>query len=115
MTENSDDDAVDDGARRQDDAAADAATDAAGDDPTDYGAAEPQLSHTDIAWFMFETLESQYRMYDVLLALYADAAGRDRARFLQDKHARGQFMFPPAWQADAAATDAADKDDDVRS
>lgn len=61
-------------------------------DPVDF-----DLRNEDLAWYMLESLLTMRRIYDVQLALLADATSADKSRELQAMHERGEYLAPPAW------------------
>lgn len=61
------------------------------------------LRNEDLAWYMLESLSTMRRIYDVQLALLADATSADKSRELQAMHDRGEYLAPPAWVPRQAA------------
>lgn len=43
----------------------------------------------------FLHLNSQFRIYDALLAILSSLAGSDKAKQLQQLHETGQYLYPP--------------------
>lgn len=59
-----------------------------------------ELTLEDVLYFMGFMMDSQRRIYDVLLANLAAQGYNDKAHELQQMHERGQFLFPPPGQDD---------------
>lgn len=55
----------------------------------------PNLTIDDIVYFMGWHMDSQRRIYDVLLSLLAAQGLNDKAKQLQTMHAEGKFLYPP--------------------
>lgn len=53
------------------------------------------ITTDDIAFFMALHIESQRRIYDVVLAQLAAVAGAEKAKELQQMHEQGNFLYPP--------------------
>lgn len=56
---------------------------------------QPQLTIDDVIYFMGWHMDSQRRIYDVLLSLFAAQGHGDKAKELQALHEQGKFLYPP--------------------
>lgn len=56
---------------------------------------EPEVTLDDIAWISSLIINSQFRIYDVLISLLAVLGGSEKAKQLQELHEKGGFLFPP--------------------
>ena len=51
-------------------------------------------------FFMGAMIDSQYRIYDVMLSILAAAAGSETAKALQEMHYNSEFLYPPPFMTD---------------
>jgi hypothetical protein len=56
---------------------------------------EEVITYEDIAWLTSLIVNSQFRIYDVLISILAASAGSEKAKQLQEMHEEGKFLFPP--------------------
>lgn len=76
------------------------------DDTEDDEAVSERLTEYDIIYWMGWHMDSQRRIYDVLLGLLASATTSEQAKQLQELHAKGEFLYPPLYaQGDEDETD----------
>lgn len=59
-----------------------------------------KLEDADWAFFMGAMIDSQYRIYDVLLSVLAATAGSEAAKNLQAMHYQSEFLYPPPFLDD---------------
>jgi hypothetical protein len=67
------------------------------DDQTDGEDYNEEVSTEELAWIAYMLVNSQFRIYDVLISMLAVTGGSDKAKSLQDMHERGEFLFPPPY------------------
>jgi hypothetical protein len=58
------------------------------------------LEDADWAFFIGAMIDSQYRIYDVMLSILAAAAGSETAKALQEMHYNSEFLYPPPFMTD---------------
>lgn len=60
---------------------------------------EDDFTIDDVIYWMGWHMDSQRRMYDVLLSIFAASPGGGslKAKELQQMHAAGKFLYPPAY------------------
>lgn len=58
---------------------------------------EPEVSTEELAWIAYMLINSNIRMYDVLMGIFASLAGSEKAKQLQELHEDGNYLFPPSF------------------
>jgi len=58
---------------------------------------EETVSTEELAWVAYMLVNSNVRMYDVLISILSVLGGSDKAKALQQLHESGGYLFPPPY------------------
>jgi hypothetical protein len=56
---------------------------------------DEEIGAEEFAWIAYMLINSNVRMYDVLISILSVLGGSEKAKALQELHESGQYLFPP--------------------
>jgi hypothetical protein len=58
---------------------------------------EDEVGTEELAWIAYMMINTNVRMYDVLISIFSVLGGSEKAKALQELHEAGGYLFPPPY------------------